>query len=119
MTTQMFMQKIDVVKDLQNSVGVMPSFNFISFDDQKLINMNNQMLSYSNFTENDPDSIFFLYSIEDFYLNSIPFNVLLFIGFKIIHMILFAFHRNKNMINKLYIYIKNQTRWWNLIVATV
>ena len=117
-STLAFMDKINIAKELQISPAFLSSLNFLS--NIQVASANNALqLQQLKFETHDPQQVYFLNSAQDLYLSSLLTTLLYFCAIKAMHGLLYLMRSRGWMLLELYRLLRDQSRWWNLLVATL
>lgn len=79
---------------------------------------NKEAIKSLEFTEHDPQEVYFLYSVSDMPSNFIICGTI-FLGLKLTHLILYLLRNKHPILRKCYKFIRRQSRWWVLLVSII
>jgi hypothetical protein len=66
--------------------------------------------------KNNPENVYFLNSSKEIYLDGIVLNLIIYMASKILHALLFALKNCHPVLNELYLWIRDSTKWWTFLL---
>ena len=116
------MDKIDLMKRFQLNPELLVNFLpfTISFSNDSQIYENNvDLANFLGYNETDPERLYFLYSAEEIYKNSLIITILYYIVVKLVQFLFYLGRKKCKIVEKMHTFLKYQSRWWTIIASFV